>query len=396
MNRTIIILGNTPQLSIAEISAVLKRLKIDHTIESTEESFLTILTAKPISAAAFMYELGGTVKIASWLNEVPHPSAPVIATSIPMSVDFTEFGISIYGKINVSIPSLCGELKEIFQVRLGHSIRYILPQENGILSKAALKKPKVVEFVLLCDTKSKKWVVGKTETIQDIDAWRARDVGRPHIDSKSGMLPLKVARMMVNLGLTKKTQTTVIADPFCGMGSIISEALMLGLNIIGSDYDAQVVTYAEENMAWLKRQSSVPIDRRVRIFKSDATHLGEHIAPLALDAIVTEPYLGAPYEYSDGVLIHKSKPVSKMTIVNSLRGLEKLYRGVLKEWYTLLKSDARVVIAFPEIHWQARAYTVKKLIDNCENLGYTLTEGPYLYARSQAIVRRLITVFTKR
>ena len=94
-------------------------------------------------------------------------------------------------------------------------------------------------------------------------------------------------------------------------------------------------------------------------------------------------------------IFQKGKPVEKQDILDNIKGLEKLYIGVLRDWYKILIDGGIVVMVLPEIYFSGRAFFVKKVVDTCENLGYTLTQGPYPYSRPQAIVRRQIYVFKK-
>ena len=69
-----------------------------------------------------------------------------------------------------------------------------------------------------------KVFIGKTVAIQDIENYTKRDYERPARDAKTGMLPPKLAQIMINLGgLTKidhdQEETHAVQhtlyDPFC-------------------------------------------------------------------------------------------------------------------------------------------------------------------------------------
>ena len=82
-------------------------------------------------------------------------------------------------------------------------------------------------------------------------------------------------------------------------------------------------------------------------------------------------------------------------VKNIIKGLEKLYIGCLRDWFKILIPGGKVVIALPEYAFGGRVYFVKKVIDMCENLGYTTLDGPIAYSRPQAIVRRMFYKFQK-
>ncbi len=46
-----------------------------------------------------------------------------------------------------------------------------------------------------------------------------------------------------------------ILDPFCGSGTILQEAMLLGFkNIYGSDKDKRAIANSKENINWLKKE----------------------------------------------------------------------------------------------------------------------------------------------
>ncbi len=102
----------------------------------------------------------------------------------------------------------------------------------------------------------------------------------------------------------------------------------------------------------------------------------------SIDAIVTEPFMGDT----------KAKPAE---VKNIVKGLEKLYIGCLRDWQRVLKDHGIVVIALPKYEINGKTYFVKKVIDMCENLGYTIVAGPIEYSRPQAVVKRAFYVFQK-
>ena len=115
--------------------------------------------------------------------------------------------------------------------------------------------------------------------------------------------------------------------------------------------------------------------------------MSEHLKPESVDAIVTEPFLGST-EIGD-------KRHLQEKVKNMIKGLEKLYIGCLRDWQKILKPGGKVIIALPEYRIEDKMFFVKKVIDRCENLGYTTLHGPIEYSRPQAIVRREFFVLQK-
>lgn len=390
MSRYLFIFGTTPQLSRAELTQVLKRFSYSYVELEKNENTLLVESEADWDTKILQKWLGGTVKIGRIIDSnVTGEIEQLQKTCAKHLKNVKQFGISFYGFGNSRIlKDFVGVIKNDY---LPES-RYKLPQE-GIALTAAFHKQELTELAI-AKISSEIHFVARIETVQNIDDWTHRDRGRPHADAKSGMLPLKIARMMVNMALDH--QNNIVADPFCGMGSILSEALMVGADVIGSDTNKAAVSKTDGNLNWLKTQYSELIERSIALHECDATHISEKISPHSLDAIVTEPFLGAPFERRGSSFVQKGKPVTAESVANTIRGLEKLYLGALKNWRTLLKKNARVVIIAPSIEWQSKNYSVKKVFDNCEMLGYTLDIGPIEYARPHAIVKRHIYVLTTK
>ena len=163
------------------------------------------------------------------------------------------------------------------------------------------------------------------------------------------------------------------------MGTICAEAAIRGVNAIGSDIDSISIEKAKKNMSWIL--SRYKLASSIRIFQADATHIDEYIDKNSIDTIVTEPHLGPPN-------------VDFREIQNIMKGLEKLYIGCFRCWRSILKNNGTVVIAFPSFVTAKTVYSMKKVIDTCETLGYTKLLGPMTYGRPQAVVRRNFYLFT--
>ena len=152
------------------------------------------------------------------------------------------YGVSIFG--DSTLPkTLLSDMKNILEEG-GHHARYITSREGKALSSVVVDKEHAQELVVI--RLKEHFVVGKTVAVQPYDAWSTRDYGRPHADAKSGMLPPKVARMLVNIAMgetfaSRGERQKTILDPFCGMGTILAEGYMSGCRVIGCDTSESVV-----------------------------------------------------------------------------------------------------------------------------------------------------------
>lgn len=375
------VLGNTPELALLELRQFFphaERLATD----------IARVTGKLENIQELQHRLGGTIKIAIEVARLPILTAELLCPLLPQQ-ESIYFGLSMYGS---PLPSsLLPRIKEQLELE-GKHVRYSVPRHGNVISSVTVDKTGITE--LICVYSSNVYVVGTTVAVQDYEAWSERDYGRPFSDPKSGMLPPKVARMIVNIanGLVQQdsahAQMTVL-DPFCGMGTILAESYMMGHHVIGADVDPETVRKAQANLDWIARRMPNTGGSVVNMFTTDAVHIAEKVKNLWVSAIVTEPFMG-----STAIVHHDEKDTEK--VKNIIKGLEKLYIGCLREWARFLSAGSTVVIALPEYSIGGRTYFVKKVVDMCENLGYTTLVGPIEYGRPQAIVKRKFFVFQKK
>lgn len=383
MKQTAFIFGRTPQLSFLELQSFFP--------SATLISQDVALVSEEVDSLRMIHALGGTVKIVSITARIQELDTDSLFTELIKHVQAGRmtFGVSAYGRAHVT-PATLTALKKLLSQR-GISARYIETKHNETLSSVVVSKQQVTELAVIGD--SEGYLVGVTRAVQDFEDWNTRDFGRPAPDPKAGMLPPKVARMIVNIALAgerhKPDHHPMLLDPFCGVGTILAESLLRGANTTGSDISVEAVAYAKKNLEWLRRQYSSIDPLYANVFVSDATHLSAHITPESIDAIATEPFMGETVDTKDASKLTPEK------VKNVLKGLEKLYIGALREWANLLRRGARIVIAMPVYMVGGRALRVKNVVDRGMSLGYTLLTGPIEYSRPQAIVRREFYIFQK-
>jgi tRNA G10 N-methylase Trm11 len=292
------------------------------------------------------------------------------------------FGLSVVGKKHVSLLPILNDIKDLLQAK-GISARFVAPKSGMELSSVVVEKNHIQELLAIED--GNDYILAKTVAVQPFEDWSNRDYGRPSSDAKLGMLPPKVSRMMINIALAGNVKGKTIADPFCGMGTILTEAMQGGTKAIGGDIAEDVVSKAGKNIYWLRSVYPNAADGMARV--ADATSFSKFVPEGSIDAVVTEPFMGTPKLGEGKVTFEKAKDV--------MRGLEKLYIGCFRDWHKVLVKGGRICITLPSFIYPSRTITVKKVIDTCENLGYTKLLGPIEYGRPQAIVRRNIYLFEK-
>lgn len=377
------IFGRTPKLAFLEIRAFFPEAEL------VTPEIAKIHTSDALKADHWIGVLGGTIKIAEFKQNVSSLDAMSMTSVIDRDSDHRTFGVSIYGTI--ALPkNLLSDMKQLLE-QDGQTVRYVTPHDGQQLTSVVLDKKQVYEIDVIQDGGT--YQLAHTIAVQEYESWNDRDRGRPAADAKSGMLPIKVARMIVNISIgrplnSQDTNQKTIYDPFCGMGSVLSEGYVMGARVLGSDVVEEVVEKCKKNMDWI--ESKFPDSRGsvAKIFNSDAVHASKTIAPRSVHAIITEPFMGSTSIVND---MH----INPEKVKNIIKGLEKLYIGCLKDWKDILAPSGIVFIALPSYKIAHRVYFVKKVVDMCESLGYTIVDGPIQYSRPNAIVHRNFYLFKK-
>jgi tRNA G10 N-methylase Trm11 len=329
------VLGNNPALSLAELSAVLPCQ--DGALISNEVFIWE--TGNEIVPEKLIKVLGGIIKIGVFEKTAPNQANlidPMLAICNKASQKTTgkfNFGISNYGQHPLPVESIGLTLKKKLReheissrlvTSQGKTLSSVVVEQNKLLTKG-------VEIVLAAD--GGKILVGRTLAVQDFKNLSKRDFGRPVRDDRSGMLPPKVAQIMLNLAEVKNFGGIVL-DPFCGSGTILQEALLLGFTkVAGTDLSSKAVADTKENIAWLKDKYGLE-GVKTDIFIKNVIKLSESFKPESVEAIVCEPYLGPQRGWSDMKLVKKE--------------LEDLYSQALREFSKILKPHGRVVMIWPK------------------------------------------------
>lgn len=351
-------LGNTPELSLLELQTLYPgEFELPTPSIASFQGELN-LTSLP--------RLGGTRKVAILLATVPLKSLESKLIELISADPAKNIAITDFADLGME-----RSVFHIIKSGVGRSIRFVSLEttEHELLM---LSHQHVSEFNLI--PSGKEVIIAKTVWIYDAQDWVSRDRNKPYRDIKRGMLPPKVARIMVNLATRGQTDLTV-ADPFCGTGTVLSEAMMVGCNVIGSDTNPDAITGTKSNLEWLLSSPQLP-PSKYQLLVQDATHFSTPV-----DCIATEPYMGP--------LLDERNPSSLDKIKNIAKGLDKLYRGCLKSW-----CSPRLVISLPTFSVYGRLISTISL-DSIASLGYNVVAS-VPYSKPGGLVVRNITILEKK
>ncbi|MFC1755726.1 TRM11 family SAM-dependent methyltransferase, partial [Thermoproteota archaeon] len=220
--------------------------------------------------------------------------------------------------------------------------KYVIPKklkelDQEIISDDIVKKHIIEDGLeIIVAYISGKYYIGRTLDVVRNHEFISRDFGRPFQNPKES-IPPKIARIMVNL--TGVSSGGTLFDPFCGIGTILQEAAMLGLHIFGADIDRQRVAETIRNLQWLNETYNLKMtDVYDRIFTVDSRDLSKDIH-VQMDGIATEPILIPPLK----------KFPSKREAEDMLEIARTTYEETIPEMVKILKSERRLVIVAPYI-----------------------------------------------
>ncbi|MEK7606920.1 MAG: hypothetical protein AAB444_01880 [Patescibacteria group bacterium] len=345
LKRYFFILGRNPELSLAELFSVFPSARWQDEVCSGG----VLLLESETNPAPFMKRLGGTVKIGEVIGQWESGARDAIETHIVEAMSQTgesEEGKRYFGLSAYRVASSMKILSVQDLRHLGISIKKQL-QEAGVRSRLVTSKEAALssvivktnhllnrgaEFCIFFD--QEKTFLGKTLDVQEFGDASARDFGRPVHEMSVGMLPVQLAKILINLSATPLG--AVLFDPFCGFGTVLAEAAMMGYTrLIGSDLEQKMAEATRKNFDWLaSRYQLTAASRGLKLFISPAETISKQVTAHSVDVIVTEPYLG-PVNQGRG------------QVAGVIRDLVKLYTKAFQEFAKILKPGGKVVFVFP-------------------------------------------------
>ena len=132
---------------------------------------------------------------------------------------------------------------------------------------------------------------GKTWLRNSISIWSDISKTPEEIALKHpAMFPTQLVSRLIE-SFTRTDQTAIL-DPFCGIGSSVVAAEMMGKQGIGLDISADYISKAEQRPALtpglFEGHGGTGKGER-RLIEADARNLLQHVAPTSIDFVVTSP-----------------------------------------------------------------------------------------------------------
>ncbi len=410
------ILGRKHMLSVAELINTIgdKAKIIDITPDALIAGFDTPLT----NTQVYLDRLGGTIKIAEVFAEDSDKSqlaehiGEFLTKTFGGSPSKLIYAISLYGFGMKPEEILRNTLNDVKAKLTESGLKNRFINKNFTNPEtAALHGEEIMEkgAEIVAIKGRYKIFMGKTAALQNIEYYAERDYKRPHRDPHLGMLPPKLAQIMINLSgsvsiLDRFKTDQHLYDPFVGLGTVLGEAMLMGFSVIGSDLEPKVIEKATKNLDWLKNQStnSITPEQTFRLFCKDATALSPQDFTEKIDLVITESYLGPPItKLPSPEEIKKTHAHLRETLIR--------FFGCLRQ---ILAQGTPVIICLPAYrqgnghihleglteHVQGNGFKFEPLIPNkyAGKFGLKKEDGTSLiYDRPDQIVGREIFKFIK-
>ena len=211
-------------------------------------------------------------------------------------ISYPKKGIVIFDtKYSELLPQLWGVIKvgtvvkekQLQELLADVKIIWIQNESNGkhLKRTIGIRRYKLVDVFHTDKEIKTKWkeiinlengLYGIVEQYQNIELYEAIDFGKPGRSMQMGMMPAKLAHMMINIWLTNivhksefDIENLCVYDPFVWSWTTGMLANYLGHDFIGSDIN---IGYAEQNIIRRKTNKFYSQDKQFDIFKQDITH----------------------------------------------------------------------------------------------------------------------------
>lgn len=346
--------------------------------------------------------LGGATKLANVLGEIPSTNWKVVEKALAALVRSTAFTLPASGKLHLGLsaigfdvsPAKLGAtgltLKKIIRSRYDGSVR-LAPNVSAELSSAQVFHNHLTGengCELLIIARGTTTIVARTVAVQDIDSYTLRDRGRPKRDARVGMLPPKLAQIIINLAVADQRASRVL-DPFCGTGVVLQEALHMGYDAYGTDLEPRMITYSKANVEWFMETWNVE-GRTWNTEVGDATtHQWKMENGKWNIVIAGETYLGRPFT---AVPTHE---VLEQTVSDVNTILKKFLTNI----HAQITPGTRLCLGVPAWQTAPNRFRHLPLIDQLADLGYdrisfkhAKAEDLVYYREGQVVGRELLVL----
>ena len=428
IHKSLFILGRQPAIGRAELESLFGKEHLEPIGEYA--------VASDIAPDDVPFErIGSTIRLARPIGDYPTANWPQVAQATIKLLPSLLDELPLEGKLKLGLSTFDMNVNERHLLRTGLELKKVCKAQGRSVrivpnTEPALNTAQVIHnqltgnlgIELLFIRNGKEVYLAKTVKIQDIDAYAARDQGRPKRDAFVGMLPPKLAQTIVNLGVGQLPATTenVVLDPFCGTGVVLQEALLMGYGAYGTDLEPRMIDYSRANLEWLTTHYAQELTPSASSGRSTGGRDGQPVALArfadpadskddsstvlevgdatthkwshAITAVAGETYLGRP-------LSNWPNPEKLQEIIGTCNVIVQKF---LVNLAGQIPSGTRLCLAMPA--WVGSNHRIYHLalLDSLEVLGYNRVsfswaqEQEMVYHRPDQLVARDLVVITRK
>lgn len=379
--------GRNFELSQAELLSLLPQYTPNYNLEYVDDLLIIVELKEEFDYTPMFKRLGGFLSYGKIITP---------------DYDFTQnikdnekvvFAINVFGQRAGYTLSSVKRLAEGIKSGLKEkdiSSKFLVASDLNV-NALEIRKNKVLQkgFLLEIFNWNGKSTFGLALDVQDIDSFSMMEYEKPYTDKRMGVLPSKLARIMVNLAGLRPGQT--LWDPFCGSGTLLLEGYAQGMNVIGSDVSAKAVNMSQANIDWLGNKLN-DATTKFNIFKMDILKPDGKVLSLLrktqLDAVVCEPFMGPPQ------LTSMPQPKAR----KYLDGVKKLYQSLFEILDHSKLSNFKAVIVVPsyKTHQGWVSLSINEIVSKKWEILNKKKGKDLQWSRSDSIIRRNIFVIYKR
>jgi len=360
------VLGRQPAISLAELESVYGATNLTPLLNE-----LVLINTEMLN----LNRLGGTIKAGEILQK------PLLDYLLNLPPGKITLGFSDYSPKATTKSSQMQALKlKSVLKRHGRPVRIVPNNSSAILSSATSHHNQLGEKTNHIEVINYQKYTAISIGTQNITAYAKRDQARPARDMFVGMLPPKLAQILINLATGPQTSGHLL-DPFCGTGTILQEALLMNFEAYGTDLSEKMISYSKKNLDWLGFDG-------YKLEIGDATN---HKWQKPIDFIASETYLGQPF----------SAPPSDIKLKEVQFTCKSIFLGFLKNIHPQLKINTPLALAIPAWRRPSGEFSHLNIVDEIQKLGYNVckfkhaTPTELLYYRESQVVARQIIVLRK-
>lgn len=317
------VLGRNIDLSVEEVKSFFEKEKISFKMISKINNGILIETEKKLSKG-IVDKLGGVISIGEVLTNGT-------MEKISRELDNKTLYYGNSNKLNYVVLDFNGKNFQDISLYLKNRFREekLKATEKKPTGRIKLQSGKEISKVSSNLINEQYFVFGDNfgRIIEETNYEKIekRDMGKPVRRNELSISP-RLAKILINLSQVREGET--LLDPFCGVGTILQEALLQNIKVIGIDKDKNAIKNVRLNLKWFNFH-----ERNYNLINEDSSKVGTR----KVQAVATEPEFGE---------LQKKMPSQEKArkIINSF---EKLIITVIKN---LKKNvNGRIVFTSPLI-----------------------------------------------